>query len=677
MGVKGLLSFLKDKMDSVDLFDVARERDGIEILADFYAFENALLMSMWRVLDEEVYGNYYLRLGLGEYDNIDKYLKNVIYDLRSHGVELVFYVDGARGSSTYQCERKLDKWKEGHKGLLKKLRHPLEVCSGTKWGLPFDPAVLPVLLEAQFFQTLKECMCEINQLASGEVDYTVANDLVKRPKAYAILGNDTDFCIFKESVFIHVDQFKMPTDLGLGTGPNAELNSLPAQVITQEKLSDILGFGHHSELIEFAILCGNDFTFPELNRLNLKEKLGLRNRWEQHIREVAYWVKANNKVDNHPLVVQEEKLMKGVHYSRIFYSLGPLSSEPVGTGGEMTNHIAKGITEIKYPATVMSMHNKFYWHRHLLEDTSPGQPSVEEELTELRRYIYKFLLPGDEDFVMEHGRTPHKDLVERKVTPSSKFSIDLLRIHQICPDDLQKNLETFHTIMTHQEHGSAFRMSISHYDKRTSFLACVLRYFLIMNKGKNLNITHEEFHALAAMAFAKDAALNVEFYIGLAIRPSVRCVTIGNWFQAVFRYAFDYIGKILRVSHEFPLPREVFSGSVWTAFYMLRSAREEVFAMKWKHPVRIEHSDQGRVDNEMKKIIEGRTGVLLDIMEGYLLPHDVSTPHEARGQQHRGSQPPIYGRGAGQSQRWTTAQTHPGGARGNRGGAYGYSLDHY
>lgn len=666
MGVKGLWSFLAGKVDPVDLFKVAREKDGIEVLADFYAFENALLKSMWRVLDEEVYGNYYLRLGLGEYETIDRYLTNVIYDLRSHGIEVVFYVDGARGSSTYQCERKLDKWKEGHKGLLKKLRHPLDVCSGTKWGLHFEPSVLPVLLEAQFFHTLKKCKCEIHQLASGEVDYTVANDLVKRPKAYAILGNDTDFCIFKESVFIHVDLFEMPKDLGLGTGPTTELTSLPAKVITQEKLSDILGLKDHEELIEFAILCGNDFTSTELNRLNLKDKLGLRKKWEQHISEVADWVKAYNKVENHPLVAQEEKLMRGVHYSRIFYSLGPLSSEPVGTGGEMTNHIANGIIEIKYPATVMSMHNKFYWHRHLLEDTDPGQPSVMEQLMELRRMIYKFLLPGDEDFVMEYGRTPQEALVERKVMPSS---INLPKVHQIRADDqhVLENLETFQTIMTHQENGTAFRESIENCDTRTSFLACVLRYFLIMNQGKNLNITEEEFHALAAMAFAGDAALDVGFYQGLAIRPSVRCVTIGNWFQAVCRYAFDYIGKILTVSHKFPLPREMFSGSVWTAFYMCRSAGEEVFAMKWKRPVGIEHSNRRRVEEELQKIIEGKKCVLLDITRGYQLQHDVSTPHGAGGQQHRG-------RGAGQPQRRTTGQTHRGGygsrAGGNRGGGY-------
>lgn len=39
-------------------------------------------------------------------------------------------------------------------------------------------------------------------------------------------------------------------------------------------------------------------------------------------------------------------------------------------------------------------------------------------------------------------------------------------------------------------------------------------------------------------------------------------------YQDVYRHAFLFLGKLLYLTHEFPLPEEIYSGSVWTCFYM-------------------------------------------------------------------------------------------------------------
>jgi len=41
--------------------------------------------------------------------------------------------------------------------------------------------------------------------------------------------------------------------------------------------------------------------------------------------------------------------------------------------------------------------------------------------------------------------------------------------------------------------------------------------------------------------------------------------------QAVYRHAYAYLGKLLYISHEFPAPKHVFSGAVWTAFHVASS----------------------------------------------------------------------------------------------------------
>lgn len=54
----------------------------------------------------------------------------------------------------------------------------------------------------------------------------------------------------------------------------------------------------------------------------------------------------------------------------------------------------------------MAMHNNFYWHRLLQEDTTREQPCAEEALTELRALIYRIVLPRRENLVNEYGRSP-------------------------------------------------------------------------------------------------------------------------------------------------------------------------------------------------------------------------------------------------------------------------------
>jgi hypothetical protein len=246
----------EEVVEVVDLIEKARQRNGIELLVDFYAFEHIVLKNMWKSL-AEVRRNDYLRLAGGEYETIDLHFAKIVTDLRSLDINLVFYVDGAKGSSTYQTQNKLDTWKSRHKNDVKKLNTLLDVCSGKTniSTLPYETAVRPVLLEIQVFQTLRECGCEVHQLSFGEADYVIARDLIDRPKAYAVLGNDTDFCIFRESVFIHVDLFDMEGDLGLGGPyvlPEKPLR-LVAGIVTQERVSELLGV---SSDIEHLILTG-------------------------------------------------------------------------------------------------------------------------------------------------------------------------------------------------------------------------------------------------------------------------------------------------------------------------------------------------------------------------------------------------------------------------------------
>jgi hypothetical protein len=89
--------------------------------------------------------------------------------------------------------------------------------------------------------------------------------------------------------------------------------------------------------------------------------------------------------------------------------------------------------------------------------------------------------------------------------------------------------------------------------------------------------------AAVAMFFAK---VDEKWYMKQVLVPSPRCLTVLSWLQVftaiicqyvidatqfqlqnVYRYAFLLFGRSLYLGEHLPEPKELFSGSVWTAFY--------------------------------------------------------------------------------------------------------------
>ena len=258
MGVGGLLSYcLENKAscsETVDLVKVAQQRGGIELLVDFYSFEHFLLKNIWKTLSG-LAGNEFLRILGGEYGAIDAVLTKLVKDLQSLEVHLVFFIDGAKGSSSVGTTQKLDTWKSRHKNDVKKIHDLLDVLKGKRLmkNIPDTTSVRPVLLEVQVVEALKSCNCEIVQCPMGEADFVIARNLVQRPKAYAVISNDSDFCIFEKCGFIPHELFDVSGDLHLGQKrllPEKPVR-LNVGIITSEKVAQSLGasilspYSHH------------------------------------------------------------------------------------------------------------------------------------------------------------------------------------------------------------------------------------------------------------------------------------------------------------------------------------------------------------------------------------------------------------------------------------------------
>lgn len=247
MGVKGLLSTCLRRQDEctecVDLVETARREKGIELLVDFYAFEHFILANFWKSYSL-LRGNDYLRLLGGEYSSLDAYLIKFIEDLKSLDIRLVFYIDGAKGSSTEALRQKLDTWIKRHDDDVRKMTQVLEVLWNQRniADLPTDVNIRPVVLEDQVMACLRKCECEIFQSPAGEVDLLLARALQERPKAFAILSSDSDFCVFKGCRMIPQQLFDIENDLQLGEArevPEKPLR-LMVKVVECEKVMSML-----------------------------------------------------------------------------------------------------------------------------------------------------------------------------------------------------------------------------------------------------------------------------------------------------------------------------------------------------------------------------------------------------------------------------------------------------
>lgn len=599
-------------VEQVDLVQLARNRNGIEILVDYYSFELFVLEQFWFSICHHKQNDYLWIMG-GEYAALDVYLKKLIQDLKALRINLVFFVDGAKGASTETTREKMDTWIERHHRDVGKIDNMMRVCCGAMPISELQEIVRPLLQEEQFIHTLRQCGCEVYQDPAGEADCVIAQALQQREKAYAVFSNDSDFCIFENCTFIPSTQFDMMGDLKLGAACDIPIKPerLMVGVITTDRVMNILRLPRHDLLVELSIVAGNDFTGPYM-RSGLQRKLDIKGRG---IEGVAEWIREHDVPETNVVFAQEMRhnmrFRGAVVHSRNFYNLGVPPEKPSKTG-YLSQVLEKGIREGRFVARVMGMHNNFYWHRVVVEDMSQGQPCAEVALAPLRAHVYRIVLQRHESMVEEYGRSPWEPLRTAGVLAVEDNNIP--SINRIQPDKIFWNLKHFHYIMSHMEQriGSESKW-IERYGRKTGFCAYVLRYFLLLNWGRNLYVTENEFLALLAMMLGRPSAAN---YQGIRIRPTPRCLTLGNWYQDLYYHAYCFLGKLLNISHEFPLPSEVYSGAVWTVFYTC--SKDETFKAALNQ---VSMDVLRTTQNNMNSIIKEKRHMIRYIVEG-IFPFD-------------------------------------------------------
>lgn len=246
MGVQGLLFHcLKNQKHCctfVDLVEVAREQNGIEILVDYYCFANWVYEKFITNL-LNLNQNRYLLLYGGEYSSLSTYATALIKNLQSVNIHLTFFIDGARGSCKETARRRLNTWLSRSENDMRKIKKMLSVFNYeiNIEDVPCDDIIRPVLRDSIFTSVLTECDCKVVN-CSGEADDAITKQLLDS-KAFAIFSYDSDFCIFKDCCFIPPKLFDIHNDMELehcGEIPKKPLH-LQTGLISTEKVSHMFG----------------------------------------------------------------------------------------------------------------------------------------------------------------------------------------------------------------------------------------------------------------------------------------------------------------------------------------------------------------------------------------------------------------------------------------------------
>ncbi|KAI0220980.1 5'-3' exoribonuclease 1 [Lamellibrachia satsuma] len=276
------------------------------------------------------------------------------------------------------------------------------------------------------------------------------------------------------------------------------------------------------------------------------------------------------------------KFDDSIRQSREFYSAESATIQDMcdATASPLTRAIESAICRGDIPGSIMGIHRGVYWPRMMLEDCHCGCPNAETALAPLRALLYRIVYA-----VPDH----------------SLLTFDRIQREKIFP-----NLQTFARIMSYHEPDFPHKF-MNLYGRRSGFTYLVLRFFLCMNTGVNLYVGLYEFLALVAMVVGR---VDKEWYQSLPLSPSVRCVTLASWFQAVYRHAYYYFGKLLYLSHEFPAPKDIFSGAVWTAFYLAYTQEGQQYCH-----IHIREETQ-RIRDDIDRILDDKKHIIPKLVDG-------------------------------------------------------------
>eukprot|EP00117_Sycon_ciliatum_P008010 scpid5141/ scgid5515/ Probable ATP-dependent RNA helicase spindle-E len=659
MGVRGLVTHCCSNLEvasrTVDLVEQAKkqQQEGrtnssgqIVLAVDFYSFiitflcrcEHAVLEAQ---SDDCPALSPYVHLLGGEPRCYDHWLQVLIETLRDINIELVFFVDGSRGSHCDEFRRKFETNKE--RDLEKSRAVPkIKAFCDTGAALSSDdkPWTGMMLVRRQLLLTARRLGVHWVQCL-GEADEEIVRYAQSHREVFAIVSTDSDFLVTPDCNVIMPDSVDwVPLTAGDGTSTPERF---PVPVFCAGTVAESLGLPQ-SALPGLAALCGNDITKPFIASHNVHKRLKLPSG--PVVQAVSAVIKELEDFDIHQhqvikeLVQSDRDFAIALDESLLFYDTSATGKKLTWSLSKTNDHPAPNsfllflLNAVENcflsPSSLSVACNGVLWRDFWLEDLSLGQPTISTLTQSMRSFLHGFLR---QPLVEEYGRQEKKN-----------FGVGIVNVTSVqmtvpCADEAQQlsvyeRVAWYWKIVSHilepgmelDKHMQAYLLPLEtvgtvsskadHDMIETVLVSGMLRYFVSLNSlmvsqtAKKCRLQRAEVDSILAMWFTmrnSDAASAIP---ATAERPTMRCVTVGQWYLSVIQHCGELAGR-LRLSHFFPEIKRLFSGSIWASLFAA-TATTAVAAAPQSIPVSPTDCQQQEQKQVLRSFVHGERSRLLE-----------------------------------------------------------------
>ena len=274
------------------------------------------------------------RLLNGSYKKLEEYVAWWISVWKSVNVNLIFVFDASKKNDD-ETNYKAETWQLRREEKNGAIDQGISFCYDKvlnpqiKDSLPLPPLALDV-----FRSTLHKLGQHVH-IAYGEGDPICAS-LVAKKNAYAVISSDTDFCIYSQCRYIPFSSIEMDND-------NISYNT-----VTPEDICNKLNLESHDQLIDLAIIMGNDYTRP-LHLENKDYNIEVKNPEELSIHiKTQGWLKQ--------FIGNNSNLKEAIDYSINTYTYENINDfEWKPSDKNLCKMMQEGIGSLRYYTNSMSM----------------------------------------------------------------------------------------------------------------------------------------------------------------------------------------------------------------------------------------------------------------------------------------------------------------------------------
>ena len=581
-GVQGLQSYIAKNAAARNRVDLAILKDKCEqgskplLLCDLCPVVEFLLSAYDAHLVKTGQLSPYALLYGGDLKLYGQRILAFVRALRHVGVSPIFFLECSPGANVKHFETVFSQLCSQHEQVLERCAAVHQVCDGTgdilkvHWQLGQD-ALSEI---ASCLQSEGVCLVFCTRGTTAEmIEYQRTHSTV-----VGVLSTNPDFALAVGSTYVPLSFFDLEDTLGIHSAMICpDPTSIVCEYVDSDTLCQTLELKDERNLVDIAILCGNQFTAQLNVTCEPCKQLGLAS---SSFECVSSWAAALDP-EQWPHIA-EDLHFDPVYREAITQSFdlyAPSYSDDSGGDGAPARLVEKTNANENYSlikvevkvcdTTLVSINNGVYWRWPVLEPVSLGQSCFHDLTLPLRKKVYSVL---GQELVYEHGRTSAKTFTTVSVQVDDK--------HDMCVTGWSENqrLVALFQLMTDYGEGvstgtftEAVASTVSELDGDLTCVlpkvvpACASLCFMChLASEPGYSLEHHELQALLITCLFCSASVPPHV---VPERPSSRALTVAMQFSHTIEQA-QLLASALRVKDSLPSPSSVFYPMAYIPHHM-------------------------------------------------------------------------------------------------------------